>query len=85
MIFVRSAARPNSSLGKAEIVALKRELEISQHANNAIGNLLNQLARYANTTGELNRQRQETLDEALLHVRRATDLYIAALSHVLAL
>jgi hypothetical protein len=84
ILFRRSAARPNvGGFDKADAV-VKRELENSQHANNAVGNLLNQLARHANTTGELGPQRLAELDEALALTRRATELYIAAILHVMA-
>ena len=84
ILFRRSAARPNAGVRQGRRRVSKRELEGSQHANNAVGNLLNQLARHANTTGELGPQRLAELDEALALTRRATDLYIAAILHVMA-
>ena len=79
----RSAARPSVGTN-TEAAIIKRELEASQHAHNAAGNLLNQLARHANTTGELGPQRLAELDEAIALGKRATELYIAAILHVMA-
>jgi hypothetical protein len=84
LVFRRLAARPDG-IGKADVVAIKRELESSQHANNAVGNLLNQLARHANTTGELGSERLAELDDAIALARRASELYIAALTNVISL
>ena len=83
LLLRRSAARPNVGTNTPDAI-IKRELENSQHANNAVGNLLNQLARHANTTGELGLQRLSELDEAIALTKRATDLYIAAILHVMA-
>ena len=83
LLFRRSAARPNVGTNTADAI-IKRELENSQHAHNAVGNLLNQLARHANTTGELGAQRLAELDDAIALTKRATDLYIAAILHVMA-
>lgn len=83
LLFRRSAARPSVGT-KTEAAIIKRELEAAQHANNAVGNLLNQLARHANTTGELGSQRLADLDEAIALTKRATELYIAAILHVIA-
>jgi hypothetical protein len=83
ILFRRSAARPNVGTNTADAV-IRRELENSQHANNAVGNLLNQLARHANTTGELGPQRLAELDEAIALTKRATELYIAAVLNVMA-
>jgi hypothetical protein len=85
-LFRRSAARPAGSvITPTQIAAVKRELDASQRANNSAGVLLNQLARHANTTGELGPERLAELDEAIALTQRATQLYIAALSHVLSL
>jgi hypothetical protein len=83
LVLRRSAARPNVGTNTPDAI-IKRELENSQHAHNAVGNLLNQLARHANTTGELGAQRLAELDDALALTKRATELYIAAILHVMA-
>jgi hypothetical protein len=82
ILFRRSAARPNVGTNTADAV-IKRELENSQHAHNAVGNLLNQLARHANTTGELGPERLAELDDAIALTKRATERYIVALMHVI--
>jgi hypothetical protein len=84
MMFRRSAARP-SGITPAVIDRTRKDLDASQRANNSVGVLLNQLARHANTTGELGPVRLEELDEAIAETKRATELYIAALLHVLSL
>jgi hypothetical protein len=84
LMFRRSAARPNIG-PHSEAAIIKRELEAAQHATNAAGNLLNQLARHANTTGELGPERLAELDDAIALTKRATELHIAAILHAMTL
>jgi hypothetical protein len=83
LMFRRSAARPNVG-SRSEAAITKRQLEAAQHATDAAGNLLNQLARHANTTGELGPRLVAELAEALALVKRATELHIAAIMLVMA-
>jgi hypothetical protein len=69
LLFRRSAAIVAGTRHNPEAAALARQLA-------AIGNLLNQIARHANTTGEI--RDVETLDDLL-------DLIKQALSRVIAL
>ena len=62
-----------------EVAATKRQLEHSQHALNAAGNLLNQIARHANMTGELSQEHLDVLKDALDLTKRAIELYITGL------
>jgi hypothetical protein len=83
LMFRRSAARPNVGT-HSEAAVTKRQLEAAQHAHDAAGNLLNQLMRHGYQTGELGPVRLAELDEAIVMNKRATELYIAALLHVMA-
>jgi len=67
-----------------EATAIIRALDAAAYETNAVGNNLNQIARHANITGELADMRSE-LREALALNKKAAELYIAALEHVLTL
>ena len=62
-----------------ELAATKRQLEHSQHALNAAGNLLNQIARHANMSGQLSQEHLDVLKDALDLVKRAIEQYITGL------
>jgi Bacterial mobilisation protein (MobC) len=68
-----------SGITRADLVDLKRRLDNSQHAHNAVGNLLNQIARHANTTGQLERADLDNLKDALGDTKRAVDEYTTTL------
>jgi Bacterial mobilisation protein (MobC) len=68
-----------SGITRADLVDLKRRLDNSQHAHNAVGNLLNQIARHANTTGQLDRDDLDNLKDALGDTKRAVDEYTTTL------
>jgi hypothetical protein len=67
-----------------EAAGIMRALLAAAYEHNANGNNLNQIARHANTTGEL-ADRGEALDEALALQKKAAELHILALERVLAL
>jgi hypothetical protein len=67
-----------------EAAALVRSLDAAAHADNAVGNLLNQIARHLHTTGGDPTDR-EALREALALNRKAAKLYIAALERAITL
>ena len=64
LLFRRAAAVVAATRRNPEAKALLREL-------NAIGNNLNQLARHANTTGELGPERLAEVDEAFRAIKVA--------------
>jgi hypothetical protein len=66
-----------------EMAALKRAMETAGREENAIGNLLNQIARHIHMTGEI-RDRQE-LSEALAMYTKASERHREALERVIAL
>jgi hypothetical protein len=63
-----------------EIVALRRDIQAAIHAENANGNLLNQIARHLHMTGEM-RDRQD-LEEAIAIYKKTSDRLVAALDRV---
>jgi hypothetical protein len=68
-----------------EAMAIIRALDGAAYESSAAGNNLNQLARHANTTGELGEARLAELDEAIELFCKAAEKHIAALDHVLGL
>jgi hypothetical protein len=66
-----------------EAVAIIRALDGAAYQNSAAGNLLNQLARHANTSGELGEHRLAELDDAIALFRKAAEQHLAALDRVL--
>jgi hypothetical protein len=84
LMFRRSAARP-AGIGPADILALRNDLNSAGRANTANGNLLNQIARHANTTGELGAQRLAELDAALARFNEVNELHKLALHRVFSL
>jgi hypothetical protein len=83
---LRRAGQPPVAAGmrrNPESDAIMRALEAAAFENNAIGNLLNQIARHANTTGEL-RDLPE-LRAALALYLQVAERHLAALDRVLTL
>jgi len=78
----RSAAAAAAAVARRnpEIVALRREIQAAVNAENANGNLLNQIARHLNMTGEI-RDRQD-LDEAVAIYKKTSERLVAALDRV---
>ena len=62
-----------------EDAAIIRDREQVQHELNAVGNLLNQIARHANMTGQLTRDDLDDLKDALHRTKQATELYTSIL------
>jgi len=83
LLFRRSAAVVAATRRNPEAAALMRALELAGRELNAAGNLLNQIARHANSTGEL--RDPDELREALADYRQGAAKHIAAVERVLAL
>lgn len=79
----RSAAVVAATRRNPEAAAIIQALDAAGHEQQRIGNNLNQLARVANTTGEL--RRLDELRYALALYQQVTERHIAALERVLAL
>jgi hypothetical protein len=68
-----------------EATAIIRALDAAAYENNAAGNNLNQIARHANTTGELGERLLAELDQAIELNRKVAERHIAALDRILEL
>jgi hypothetical protein len=78
----RSAAAAASAAARRnpDIVALRRDIQAAVNAENANGNLLNQIARHLNMSGEIRDRRD--LEEALEIYKKTSDRLVAALDRV---
>jgi Bacterial mobilisation protein (MobC) len=86
IVLERSAARPvGRSRLYPEAAAIMRQLEKAQHALDAVGNLLNQIARHANMTGQLSREHLDDLAEVFGMIKRAIEQYTIAVQVVISL
>jgi len=85
ILFRRSAARPAGGIERADILALRNDLNFAGRANTANGNLINQLMRHGHQTGELGPERLAELDEALARFTEANALHKLALQRVFSL
>lgn len=66
-----------------EAAAIMRDMLTAANQNSGCGNLMNQIARHANMTGEVRDGDWELLREALALNKRATELHILALERLL--
>ncbi|MBV8591992.1 MAG: plasmid mobilization relaxosome protein MobC [Acetobacteraceae bacterium] len=62
-----------------QTIAIVRALDHAAFEASALGNNLNQLARHANTTGELGPMRVAELEDLIELIRKAAENHIAAL------
>jgi hypothetical protein len=82
LLEARSAAAASAAVARRnpEVRALRQEIQAAVHAENANGNLLNQIARQLNMLGEMH-DRQD-LKEALAVYKKTSDRLVAALDRV---